>query len=81
MQIYHGSSDSTLAAPNFQETIKQWCGVFGYNPDKPDSEKTSTPQSGYTTSVYGEQLVGVYGQGVGHTVPIRGDDDMKFFGL
>ncbi|RYP50890.1 hypothetical protein DL768_003679 [Monosporascus sp. mg162] len=81
MQIYHGSADSTLAAPNYQETIKQWAGVFGYNPDSPESTQQNTPQSGYTTSTYGDHLVGIYGQGVGHSVPIRGDDDMKFFGL
>ncbi|RYP32644.1 hypothetical protein DL766_003864 [Monosporascus sp. MC13-8B] len=81
MQIYHGSADSTLAAPNYQETIKQWAGVFGYNPDVPESTRQNTPQSGYTTSTYGDHLVGIYGQGVGHSVPIRGDDDMKFFGL
>lgn len=81
MQIYHGSSDTTLAAPNYQETIKQWSGVFGYDAAAPESESPNTPQSGYTTSVFGENLIGIYGQGVGHTVPIRGDDDMKFFGL
>jgi acetylxylan esterase len=81
MQIYHGTSDSTLGYPNYMETIKQWSGVFGYNPDKAESTKANTPQSQYTTSVYGDHLVGIVGQGVGHTVPIRGDDDMKFFGL
>jgi acetylxylan esterase len=82
MQIYHGSADSTLGAPNYKETIKQWATVFGYNPDKPDSDQKNTPQSGYTTDTWGtNKLVGIYAQGVGHTVPIRGDDDMKFFGL
>jgi len=26
-------------------------------------------------------IQGIYAQGVGHTVPIRGADDMKFFGF
>ncbi|KAI5919184.1 carbohydrate esterase family 1 protein [Camillea tinctor] len=81
MQIYHGSADTTLAAPNYNETIKQWCGVFGYDDTAPESAAANTPQSGYTTYTYGDHLVGIYANGVGHTVPIRGDDDMKFFGL
>ncbi len=28
MQIYHGSADTTLAPANYNETIKEWCGVF-----------------------------------------------------
>lgn len=81
MQVYHGSADTTLAAPNYQETIKQWAGVFGYDAEAPATEEQNTPQSGYTTSTFGENLIGIYAQGVGHTVPIRGDDDMTFFGL
>ena len=82
MQIYHGSADTTLGAANYGETIKQWCGVFGCDADAPEESLDSTPLGGYTTKTYaGGQLVGIYAQGVGHTVPIRGDDDMKFFGL
>ena len=82
LQIYHGSADDTLYPSNFNETIKQWCGVFGFDHAKPDSTKQNTPQAGYTTYTWGEeQLVGIYAAGVGHNVPIRGDDDMKFLGL
>ncbi len=81
MQIYHGSADSTLNQNNYNETIKQWCGVFGYDYTKPDNTQANSPQSKYTTYTWGDHLVGVYATGVGHTVPIRGSDDMKFFGL
>jgi acetylxylan esterase len=81
MQIYHGSADSTLNQNNYNETIKQWCGVFGYDYTKPDTTQANTPQSRYTTYTWGDHLVGVYAQGVGHSVPIRGSDDMKYFGL
>ncbi|KAF2199601.1 acetylxylan esteras-like protein 1 precursor [Delitschia confertaspora ATCC 74209] len=81
MQIYHGSSDSTLLPNNYQETTKQWAGVFGYNYDKPESTKSNSPQNSYTTTVWGPMVSGIYAQGVGHTVPIRGADDMKFFGF
>lgn len=81
MQIYHGSVDTTLNQNNYNETIKEWCGVFGYDYTKPDTTQANTPQSRYTTYTWGDHLVGIYAQGVGHTVPIRGSDDMKFFGL
>ncbi|GAB1318549.1 Carboxylic ester hydrolase [Madurella fahalii] len=81
MQIYHGSADTTLNQNNYNETIKQWCGVFGYDYNRPDSTQANTPQSRYTTYTWGDKLVGVYAQGVGHSVPMRGADDMKFFGL
>ncbi|KAJ4347692.1 hypothetical protein N0V95_005190 [Ascochyta clinopodiicola] len=81
MQIYHGSADATLLPQNYQETMKQWAGVFGYNYNQPQSTKTNDPLSGYTRTVYGPSVQGIYAQGVGHTVPIRGADDMKFFGF
>jgi acetylxylan esterase len=98
MQIYHGSADSTLLPNNYNETIKEWAGVFGYDYTKPDSTKANTPQSGYSeyrsvwqmwntsnylaaTYTWGDHLTGIYAVGVGHTVPIRGSDDMKYFGL
>lgn len=81
MQIYHGSTDSTLRPSNYQETMKQWAGVFGYDYNKPEATKSNTPQSGYTTTVYGPMVSGIYAQGVGHSVSIRGSDDMKFFGF
>ncbi|KAK3502249.1 Alpha/Beta hydrolase protein [Neurospora crassa] len=82
MEIYHGSADTTLNANNYNETIKQWAGVFGFDYQKPDTTQDNVPQGGYTTYTWGEgKLVGVYARGVGHSVPIRGSDDMKFFGL
>ncbi|CAN9423152.1 unnamed protein product [Alternaria alternata] len=81
MQIYHGSADTTLRPQNYQETMKQWAGVFGYDYNKPQSTKANDPQSGYTRTIYGPNVQGIYAQNVGHTVPIRGADDMKFFGF
>ncbi|SPO01963.1 probable acetylxylan esterase (subclass of the carboxylic acid esterases) [Cephalotrichum gorgonifer] len=82
MQIYHGSADTTLGANNYAETIKQWCGVFGCDPNAPEETAQNTPQASYTKKTYaGGQLVGIYAQGVGHSVPMRGADDMAFFGL
>ncbi|KAI0007280.1 putative Acetylxylan esterase A [Xylariaceae sp. FL0662B] len=84
MQIFHGTADSTLAYPNYQEQLKQWSNVLGLA-DKVDA--TNTPQSGYTQTIYGEgdaataQLVGYSAQGVGHTVPQHPDMDIAFFGI
>lgn len=81
MRIYHGSADTTLYPQNFQETIDQWSGVFGYDATKPVSQQQNTPSNGMTTSVYGENLEGVWGVGVGHGFPNFGQLDMEFFGL
>ncbi|KAK6082413.1 PHB depolymerase family esterase (acetylxylan esterase A) [Seiridium cupressi] len=79
MQIYHDSADGTMLPNIYNETIKQWASVFGYTENAPATTQSSTPQSGYTTYTFGDHLQGSYGQGVGHTVPIRGADDIKFF--
>ncbi|KAL2694897.1 hypothetical protein Neosp_001486 [[Neocosmospora] mangrovei] len=81
MQIYHGGADNILLSPNYQETIDQWAGVFGYNSVSPQSSSNNVPQAGYKTDTFGPNLVGIFAQNVGHSVPVRGADDMKFFGL
>ncbi|KAI1801288.1 carbohydrate esterase family 1 protein [Daldinia bambusicola] len=82
--VWHGTTDSTLRYPNYQETLKQWSNVLGLTTHK---DTPNTPQSGYTQTIYGDgtattaQLVGYSAQGVGHTVPIHLNDDIAFFGL
>jgi len=80
MQIYHGSADTTLYPQNYNETIKQWTGVFGYNL-KPQQVLPNTPQPRYTKEIFGPNVQGIYAQGVGHTVPVQGNEDLKWFGL
>jgi len=80
MQIYHGSADTALYPQNFNETIKQWTGVFGYSMT-PQQIQTNTPLPGYTTYTYGPNVQGIYAMGVGHTVPIQGTQDLKWFGF
>jgi acetylxylan esterase len=82
MEIYHGTADTTLYPNNYRETMKEWANVFGYDYTKPDTTQQNTPQSGYTKQTWGNgKLVGILATGVGHTVPIRGSDDMTYFGL
>ena len=81
MLILHGSADATIYPQNFNETLKQWAGVHGYTYGSPQQTLSNNPQSGYTKYVYGPKLVGVYGSGVGHNIPIFGDQDLEWFGL
>ncbi|KAJ7243649.1 carbohydrate esterase family 1 and carbohydrate-binding module family 1 protein [Mycena rebaudengoi] len=81
IQEYHGTADTTLFYPNLAEEVKEWAGVFGYNAAAPVQVLQNTPASGYTKSIYGPNLQGISGQGVGHTVPIMGAEDLKWFGI
>ncbi|KAJ0122564.1 carbohydrate esterase family 1 protein [Diaporthe amygdali] len=80
MLIFHGTADTALLPQNFNETIKQWTGVFGYS-DIPEQTLEQTPSAAYTKYVYGDNVVGIYGTGIGHTVPVMGDEDMAWFGI
>lgn len=78
-QVYHGSADDTLRPQNYEETVKEWTGVFGFAASKPDSSEANTPKSEYTTDTWGVSeenplgtVQGIYAEGVGHTVPIDG---------
>ncbi|KAI0156500.1 carbohydrate esterase family 1 protein [Xylariaceae sp. FL1272] len=80
MQIWHGSADTTLAPQNYQEEIKQWTGVFNVS-ETATSTASNSPQSGYTTSNYGDHVQGIYAQGVGHSVPANLTASEIWFGL
>jgi len=81
IQEYHGTADTTLYPENLGEEIKEWAGIFGYNAAAPTQVLQNTPLSGYTKSIYGPALQGILAAGVGHTVPIQGNEDMKWFGF
>lgn len=81
MRISHGSADSTIYPQNFNETLKQWAGVFGYTYGAPKETLVGVPKVGWTKYVYGENLVGVYGDEVTHDIPIDGAADMEWFGI
>jgi acetylxylan esterase len=54
--------------------------VFGLSLTK---NVTNTPLSGYTQMIYGDgtQYIAYSAQGVGHTVPVREDDVLAWFGI
>ncbi|KAK1757801.1 putative cellulose binding protein, partial [Echria macrotheca] len=81
MLIIHGSADTTIYSQNFNETLKQWAGVFGYTYGSPQQTLPNNPAAPYTKYVYGPNLVGVYGSGVTHNVPVNGQQDLEWFGI
>ncbi|MEU4744505.1 PHB depolymerase family esterase, partial [Actinosynnema sp. NPDC023658] len=74
MQFWHGTTDTTLAYPNFGEEIKQWTNLRGLS-QTPAS--TDSPQSSWTRTRYGDTgtratVEGISISGTGHTLPQAG---------
>jgi poly(hydroxyalkanoate) depolymerase family esterase len=74
MQLWHGTTDTTLAYPNFGEELKQWTNLnrLGQTP-----AFTDHPQSSWTRTRYGNTgtqatVEGVSIAGVGHSLPMTG---------
>lgn len=80
LTIYHGTADETLNSQNYEETIKQWAGVFGYD-TQPDEEAQNDPASPFTKQVFGDRLIGELGAGIGHGIPQFEQRDLEWFGL
>lgn len=60
IQEYHGTADTALLPENLGEEIKQWAGIFGYNAAAPTQVLQNTPLAGYTKSIYGPNLQGIF---------------------
>ncbi|KLO11339.1 hypothetical protein SCHPADRAFT_831275 [Schizopora paradoxa] len=80
MMLWHGTADTTLYYPNYGEEIKEWTDVFGVS-QTPQSTVQNDPQSGYTMTTYGPNVVGFSAAGVGHTVPVHETIDLAWFGI
>jgi poly(hydroxyalkanoate) depolymerase family esterase len=85
MQVWHGTTDSTLTYPNFGEEIKQWTNVLGVSQTP---SLTDTPQPGWTRTRYGgtgtmAPVEGISIANTGHSLPLTGQAAMAiaFFGL
>jgi cellulase/cellobiase CelA1 len=85
MQVFHGTTDTTLRYPNFGEEIKQWTNVHGVSQTP---SFTDTPQSGWTRTRYGgtgimAPVEAISIANVGHSLPLAGQALMtiRFFGL
>lgn len=80
MQIYHGDVDATLNIASFNESIKEWSGIFGYS-GTPISSKDNDPTTRLTRYIYGDRLQGIWGHGYGHVVPTNEQEALKWFGI
>jgi len=74
MQLWHGTTDTTLAYPNFGEEIKQWTNLHGLSQTP---AFTDHPQSAWTRTRYGDTgtqatVEGISIAGVGHQLPMAG---------
>jgi acetylxylan esterase len=74
MQLWHGTTDTTLAYPNFGEEIKQWTDLHG---SSQTPAFTDHPQSTWTRTRYGATgtqatVEGISIAGVGHDLPQTG---------
>ncbi|SMC93055.1 PHB depolymerase family esterase [Lentzea albidocapillata] len=73
MQLWHGTSDTTLAYPNFGEALDQWTNVHGVSRTP---ATTDQPQPNWTRTRYGTGtpavVEGISAQGTGHDVPTAG---------
>lgn len=80
MQVYHGDVDATLNIASFNESIKEWSGIFGYN-GNPTSSQNNNPGNKLTRYIYGDRLQGIWGHGFGHVVPTNETEALKWFGI
>jgi acetylxylan esterase len=81
MQVYHGGADTTLNGKLYTETIKQWCGVLGLDPNKPTASVKDAPAKGFTVQKWDGRLEGIMNPTAGHSMPMFQDNDMKWFGF
>ncbi|PVI03040.1 carbohydrate esterase family 1 protein [Periconia macrospinosa] len=80
MQVYHGDVDTTLNIASFNESIKEWSGIFGYN-GVATQTKPNDPGAKLTRYVFGDRLQGIWGHGIGHVVPTNETEALKWFGI
>ncbi|MFE2758165.1 PHB depolymerase family esterase [Actinosynnema sp. NPDC059335] len=74
MQFWHGTTDTTLAYPNFGEEIKQWTNLRGLSQTPAFTDR---PQSSWTRTRYGDTgtratVEGISIANTGHTLPQAG---------
>jgi hypothetical protein len=74
MQLWHGTTDTTLAYPNFGEQIEQWTNLNGLS-QAPAA--TDQPQPSWTRTRYGSTgtratVEGISIAGIGHQLPMAG---------
>ncbi len=83
MQVIHGLADTLVRPQCGYEQLKQWSAVLGLTNTNNVTGSAVPEGSQYTQINYGDgsQLVGYFGQGVGHFAPPNEPVMLKFFGL
>jgi poly(hydroxyalkanoate) depolymerase family esterase len=74
MQLWHGTTDTTLAYPNFGEEIKQWTNLHGLSqtPNFTDHLQSTWTRTRYGSTGTQATVEGISIQGVGHQLPMAG---------
>jgi len=70
MQVFHGTTDTTLYPQNLQDEIKEWTAVLRL-PSLPVQTILNTPLSGWTKYVYGSTFEAYSAAGVTHNIPTQ----------
>ncbi|WFE40785.1 PHB depolymerase family esterase [Micromonospora sp. WMMD998] len=83
MQIWHGTTDTTLSYVNFGEQIKQWTNVLGVSQTP---SMTDYPQASATRTRYGSTggmppVEAISFQGYGHSIPFDAAQAVRFLGF
>ncbi|MEU8008069.1 PHB depolymerase family esterase [Catellatospora sp. NPDC049111] len=74
MQLWHGTTDTTLAYPNFNEEVEQWTTLngLGQTPSYTDSPQPTWTRSRYGSTGTQATVEAVSISGTGHTLPQAG---------
>ncbi|NKE58717.1 PHB depolymerase family esterase [Lentzea sp. PSKA42] len=74
MQLWHGTTDTTLAYPNFGEQLDQWTNLHAVSrtPSSTDQPQQSWTRTRYGTTGAAAAVEGISIQGTGHSLPMAG---------
>ncbi|GAA2184468.1 extracellular catalytic domain type 1 short-chain-length polyhydroxyalkanoate depolymerase [Micromonospora lupini] len=83
VQIWHGTTDTTLSYVNFGEQIKQWTNVQGVSqtPSYTDYPQTSATRTRYGGTGPTPPVEAISFQGYGHSIPFDAAQAIRFLGL
>ncbi|MFG1867057.1 extracellular catalytic domain type 1 short-chain-length polyhydroxyalkanoate depolymerase [Micromonospora arborensis] len=83
VQIWHGTTDTTLSYVNFGEQVKQWTNVQGVSqtPSYPDYPQTSATRTRYGGTGGTAPVEAISFQGYGHSIPFDAAQAVRFLGF
>ncbi|MBM0231254.1 PHB depolymerase family esterase [Micromonospora sp. STR1_7] len=83
IQIWHGTTDTTLSYVNFGEQIKQWTNVQGVSqtPSYTDSPQASATRTRYGGTDGTAPVEAISFQGYGHSIPFDAAQAIRFIGF